>query len=134
MNRIREIRQAKGIRQTDLANILGVSQSTLSTWENGRYEPDFSSLNKLADYFQVPVDHILGREADVQFALYGDKEIDGDVYDEIAAFAKYAKNRKKKAPSKDEAELQEFMQLYEQLSPEHRSVLLAAAKGFAQEK
>lgn len=73
---------------------------------------------------------------DQAFALYNgaDIEVNDAVMDEIQAFSDYVKNRKKKAPSKDEAELQEFMQLYEQLSPEHRAILLAAAKGFAHEE
>ena len=131
-NRIRELRKAKRITMKQLGEAVDLAESTISQYETGKREPDNATLCRISDFFGVSVDYLLGR--DVHFALYGDTEITGDVYDEITAFAECAKNRKKKAPSKDEAELQEFMQLYEQLSPEHRSVLLAAAKGFAQEK
>ena len=60
MNRIKELRQSKKLRQSDLAAELQVSQATLSNWESGRHEPDFESLKKMSDYFQVSVDYLLG--------------------------------------------------------------------------
>lgn len=62
MNRIKELRQSKKLRQSDLATKLKVSQATLSNWESGRYEPDFDTLRMMSDYFQVSVDYLLGRE------------------------------------------------------------------------
>lgn len=58
-NRIRELREEKGLKQVELAGILGVRQNTLSTWETGRYEPDNEMLQKIADYFDVSVDYLL---------------------------------------------------------------------------
>lgn len=66
MNRIRELRQLNGLRQVDFAKELGIAQSTLSTWESGRYEPDSASLLKLAQYFNVSVDYLLGRDEDTK--------------------------------------------------------------------
>ena len=66
MNRIKQLRSKNGVRQVELANILGISQSTLSTWENGRYEPDIEAINRLADYFNVSVDYLLGRDVQPQ--------------------------------------------------------------------
>lgn len=60
-NRIRELREERGLKQVDLANELGVRQNTLSTWETGRYEPDNEMLRKIAEHFQVSVDYILGK-------------------------------------------------------------------------
>lgn len=131
MNRIAALRAEKGIRQIELAQTLGVSQGTLSTWENGKYEPDISTLKRLSDYFNVPIDYILGRKQDIQFATYGDAELDGDALDEIAAFAAYARAQKNKASSKDEADRLELADLYDRLSPENKKLLLAAAKGLA---
>lgn len=59
-NRIRALRNSKGLKQSDLADILGVRQNTLSTWENGRYEPDNEMLRKIADFFNVSVDYVIG--------------------------------------------------------------------------
>lgn len=61
MNRIKEIRLSRNIKQIELAKELKIAQGTLSTWETGKYEPDNESLKKLADYFNVSVDFLLGR-------------------------------------------------------------------------
>ena len=59
-NRIRELREAQGINQSEFAQILGVRQNTLSTWETGRYEPDGEMLKKIAAALNVSVDYLLG--------------------------------------------------------------------------
>ena len=60
MNRIKLLRRENGIKQTDLANFLKVAQNTLSTWENDVYEPDFTNLKKIAEYFETTSDYIIG--------------------------------------------------------------------------
>lgn len=65
MNRIKEIRSKKGITQSELASYLGIAQNTLSYWENGKFDIDNVSLCKIADYFQVSVDYLLGRDRDL---------------------------------------------------------------------
>ncbi len=60
MNRIKELRLEKGLRQIDLAEQLGVLQSTISYWENGRVEPDIESLMKIANIFGTTVDCVIG--------------------------------------------------------------------------
>ena len=62
MIKIRELREAKGIQQKSLAIDLGVSQPTVSDWESGRKTPSARSTQKLADYFGVTIDYLLGRE------------------------------------------------------------------------
>jgi repressor LexA len=60
MNRIRLLRMQNALKQEELAKIIHVSQSSLSGYENERYEPDKKSLLRLADYFDVSVDYLLG--------------------------------------------------------------------------
>lgn len=60
--RIKELRQQKGVTQKELSKYLGVAQNTLSYWENGKIDIDTESLCKLADYFQISLDFLLGRE------------------------------------------------------------------------
>lgn len=62
MNRIKLLRSKKKLTQIELARMLGVAQNTLSTWENGRYEPDIASTIKLADFFGVSIDYLMGRD------------------------------------------------------------------------
>ena len=69
INRIRELRIEAGLKQIDLANILGVRQNTLSTWETGRYEPDNEMLQRIADHFSVSVDYVLGKSAVKSFRV-----------------------------------------------------------------
>jgi transcriptional regulator with XRE-family HTH domain len=61
MIRIKELRLERNMYQADLAKELGVSQNSLSYWESGKYEPDSEMLGKIADYFDVSVDYLLGR-------------------------------------------------------------------------
>jgi len=60
MNRIRELRKQKKITQKDLANHLQIADSTLSYWEQGKYEPDISALRQLSKFFNVSIDFIIG--------------------------------------------------------------------------
>lgn len=62
MNRLKELRTKHRLKQSELADVLNVTQSTLSGWETGRYDIGNSDLNKIADYFDVSLDYLLGRE------------------------------------------------------------------------
>lgn len=62
MNRIAELRKAAKISQSALGKIVGAAQNTVCNWENGNREPDFETIQKLADYFHVSVDYLLGRD------------------------------------------------------------------------
>lgn len=57
-NRIEEIRKAKGIRQEELAKVLGVSRQTISSLENGRYNPSILLAYKVARYFGVTIEEV----------------------------------------------------------------------------
>jgi len=60
MNQIRALRKKMNMTQKELAKQLQVTDSTLSYWEMGKYEPDNKTLLKLSKFFNVPVDYILG--------------------------------------------------------------------------
>jgi transcriptional regulator with XRE-family HTH domain len=59
--RLKELRNQKGIYQKELAEVLGVSRPTITQYEQGKRNPDTDMLNKIADYFEVSVDYLLGR-------------------------------------------------------------------------
>ncbi len=65
---IRELREAQGWTQLELANKLGVTPATVYTWERGKFDPRASQLRKLALAFGVRMDDL---------ALAGDAESDG---------------------------------------------------------
>ncbi len=54
------LREDKGLLQRDLAKILMVTSQTISGWEIGRTQPEYDMLIKIADYFKVSVDYLLG--------------------------------------------------------------------------
>ncbi len=60
--KIKELRLDKKLKQCDLAKALSVDQRTISNWENSRNEPDFKTLVKIANYFDVSTDYLLGLE------------------------------------------------------------------------
>ncbi len=60
-NKIECLRKQKNICQKELAIYLHVSISTISNYENDVHEPDLPTLVKLADYFDVSTDFLLGR-------------------------------------------------------------------------
>jgi len=61
MNRIRELRKDRGLTQLQFCQKFNITQSTISGWECGKWQPDNETLLKLADYFGVTVDYLLGR-------------------------------------------------------------------------
>ena len=61
MERIKELREAKGLNQQGLAIKLNVSQSSISYYETGERKPDLDALIQLSDYFDVSIDYLVGR-------------------------------------------------------------------------
>ena len=59
-NILKTIRTQQDIRQSDLAKAIGVSPSTIGMYEQGRRDPDSDTVIKLAEYFNVTTDYLLG--------------------------------------------------------------------------
>ena len=57
-NRIEEIRSQKGIRQEELARLMGVSRQTISSLENGRYNPSILLAHKISEYFGMTIEEV----------------------------------------------------------------------------
>ena len=57
-NRMEEIRNEKGVRQEDLARLMGVSRQTISSLENGRYNPSIMLAHKIAQYFGMAIEEV----------------------------------------------------------------------------
>ncbi len=60
-DRLKDLRSEKGVSQAQLAKTLGVSFGIVCYWETDRSEPTAPNLVKIADYFGVSVDYLLGR-------------------------------------------------------------------------
>ena len=59
--RLKELREKRGISQVTLASALNLSQNSISRYETGEREADYTTLIAIADYFGVSVDYLLGR-------------------------------------------------------------------------
>ncbi len=60
-SRLKHLRRARGLRQADLAAAIQVAQTTIANYEQHNRFPDEETLAKLADYFAVSLDYLLGR-------------------------------------------------------------------------
>ncbi|EUJ28485.1 putative HTH-type transcriptional regulator [Listeria floridensis FSL S10-1187] len=60
-NKIKNLRKIENLTQKQLAEKIGVTRNTLANYEIGRREPDFATLTKIADHFQVSTDFLLDR-------------------------------------------------------------------------
>lgn len=60
MNRIRELREDRDLRQSDVAAATGIDQRTLSNYETGKTSADSEAIIKLAAFFGVSCDYLLG--------------------------------------------------------------------------
>ena len=74
---IKRLRMANNITQVELAADLGVSKQCVSNWENDYIQPSIEMLIKLAEYFKVSTDYILGLDDSNQINVDGlsDREI-----------------------------------------------------------
>jgi HTH-type transcriptional regulator, competence development regulator len=73
--------------QEEVAGRIGISRARYSHYENGRSEPDTETLNKLADYYDVSVDYLLGRTDDPNETL-NNKSSNSSSLDEINKLVK----------------------------------------------
>ena len=59
--RLKYLRTEKKLTQNDMAELLGITRQGYAKYENGSGEPDINSIDKLANYFNVTTDYLLGR-------------------------------------------------------------------------
>ncbi len=64
-NRIESIRKQKGIRQEEFAKAMGVSRQTISSLENGRYNPSIMLAYKISKYFDMNIEEVFIFEEEV---------------------------------------------------------------------
>lgn len=79
-NKLAELRKERNMSQKEFSKIFNVAQNTISQWEQGKRNMDTEILLKLADFFQVTTDYLLGRSGAVSrpartFALSASEEL-----------------------------------------------------------
>lgn len=77
MLRIKEIRKQKKITAKEIADYVNVAESTMSLYENGKREPDYNTLLKIAEFLNVSIDFLFGNDNDqkkkkgIKIPVYG---------------------------------------------------------------
>lgn len=92
-NIFKKLRIEKGLSQQELANRLGISKSSVNMYERGERQPNFETLELIADFFNVDMDYLLGR-SDIRKSIHFDE--DGNEYHSI---------KKNPEPSYEDVEL-----------------------------
>ena len=83
--KLRRLRRNKKLTQEQLANILQVSSGTIAMWETAKREPDFTMVQKIATFFDVSIDYLLGHNDDVGKAVISHNVVKIPVYGTIPA-------------------------------------------------
>lgn len=99
MYHLRELRTQKGLTQAELSKTLQVSASSIGMYEQGRREPDNETLGKIANYFNVTTDYLLGRTDEPQGTGF-QKGLLGDINGD-SPLAQKAREAKPNLDSKD---------------------------------
>jgi len=88
-----------GVTAYKVSKATGIATATLSDWKNGKSKPKQEKMQKIADYFEVTLDYLLGRdeqkETDTIAAHFDGDEYTEDELKEIRQFAEFIKNRKR---------------------------------------
>lgn len=97
---LKYFRMREGLSQSELAEKIGVSPSTISMYEVGRREPDFETEEKIADFFNTDLNTLRGRDNEHTSNNTLAAHFDGSEYteselEEIRQFAEFVKNRRR---------------------------------------
>lgn len=100
---LKMLRNEKNMSQQELADALGISKSSINMYERGERQPNFETLETIADYFNVDIDYLLGRtnkttkiiKPTIIAAHFDGDEYTEDELDEIKAFAEFVKSKRK---------------------------------------
>lgn len=109
--RLKELRKDRNLLQSDVAKVLSKTITCICDWERGRTEPSIEDLAKLADFFNVSIDYLVGREDD-----FGNITVSGQSTDQL---------------TKDEREL---LSCFNELGPFERDAILIQIKALSGHK
>lgn len=73
--RLKQLREEKGLIQQDIADLLNVGRATIAGYETKGKQPDFDKLTKLAGFFGVTTDYLLGSTQDPKLTAKDEKDI-----------------------------------------------------------
>ena len=94
--RIKQLRKENGMTQTALAEALGVTKGTVSTWETNSRTPSFEALDSMSNIFKRSFDYIMGKSDDATPRVQSEENLEdlalSQVEDDLTEYAlKYAR-------------------------------------------
>ncbi|WP_018931330.1 helix-turn-helix domain-containing protein [Gracilibacillus lacisalsi] len=95
--RLKQCREKNDLRQNEVAKKIGVRNNTLSSYESGKRTPDYETLNKLADLYDVSIDYLINgssrkKEAESENLFFFDMEgLTEEEIDDIKRHIDYVK-------------------------------------------
>ncbi|EJQ55134.1 helix-turn-helix domain-containing protein [Bacillus mycoides] len=95
--KIKELRKNNKITQEQLGNAIGVSKMAISYFEKGKKSPGRESLEKIADYFDVTTDYLLGRSEDPELNEEENKIVTEEGKNILALIESLPEDERKKA-------------------------------------
>lgn len=89
------------ILQSELAAAIGVSQGNIGDWKSGKKKPNIDNIVRIADYFDVSVDFLLGRTGEENPAEYPKKQLAKSLSEIVAEAENFADEAVKRYGAKD---------------------------------
>ena len=98
---MKKLRDEKGLKQIDIAEMLGVSRTTYTQYETEKSEPDLRTVARLADFFEVSVDYLLGKTTirtpiETIAAHHDGDEFTEEELEDIEQFRKFVKSQRER--------------------------------------
>lgn len=104
ISRIELLLAEKGIQKKTFLAELGLSKNSFVNWRDRGNVPSGATLQKIADYFGVSVDYLLGKteqkekspsvsDEEIKFALFGGGEITDEMWEEVKRYAEFVKQK-----------------------------------------
>lgn len=102
-----ELCARKGVKPSRAAEDCGINRSNVASWKKHGYAPRSEALNRIAAYFDVSADYLLGNKKekpakkadlddnDIKFALFGTTDVDDETLEDIKAYARFKREQRK---------------------------------------
>ncbi|MFY0742124.1 helix-turn-helix transcriptional regulator [Solibacillus silvestris] len=112
--RLTTLRKQKKLLQADLAKKIGIARATYGAYEQGTRQPDFDTLEKIADFFEVSTDYLLGRTDTAVLTLQEKDEQEFQAFINDPELGVWYKE----LPKSDEEELRKLRTIWEMIKAE----------------
>lgn len=108
LDRISNLLKEQGKKQKDLTDYLGVSKNIFTNWKAGASKSYLKYIDKIAEFFDVSADYLLGKtedqnpktdkitKEDIKFALFDGENVTEEMFNDVLDYVEFIKNKYKK--------------------------------------